>query len=67
MTKDELIDKILELEEELLDDYVYDLKGEEAAEINNNGVESQINYIFESCGEKNATKEILELINRYEG
>jgi hypothetical protein len=35
-----------DLDEEELDELVHDLKGEEAARINNGGKESQINYIM---------------------
>lgn len=37
---------LLALSEEELDELVHDLKGQEAAEINNQGKEAQVDYIL---------------------
>lgn len=42
MTREEL----LELDEEELDEMVHDLRGKEAADINNGGRDAQVNYIL---------------------
>lgn len=48
-----------EIGEGCLDDAVHDLKSEEAARINNDGVQAQIDYIIQTCGRDRAI-EIIE-------
>jgi len=43
--------KDAKIDSESLDDEIIDLKTDEASEINNGGLHSQIKYLLESCGE----------------
>jgi len=51
MTKQEIVERVLhaDVNTEIVDYLVYDLKGEEAAAINNGGLEKQMQYILECC------------------
>jgi hypothetical protein len=49
MTRDEIIKKVKEDNVDL-DEHVHELKAQEAANINNEGVESQIDYMLEKGG-----------------
>lgn len=51
MTRAEIIKKVIEDKlEEQLDEHVHELKAQEAADINNQGVESQLDYMLEQGG-----------------
>lgn len=53
MTKDELIAALKEKFEgtdHALDDHVHDAKAGEGSEINNNGLEAQLEYLYETNG-----------------
>jgi len=45
-----------------LDDLVHDAKSEEASDINNQGIESQVQYLVDSWGWKEAVKAIRETL-----
>ncbi len=53
----------LGIEESDLDDYVHELKSEEAKEINNNGLRAQIHYLVRSNGAK-WTKDTIKAIGQ---
>lgn len=48
--KEALRKRVMKLNEGALDDYVHDLKNEEAATINNGGLNDQFDYLAESGG-----------------
>jgi hypothetical protein len=52
----------LEIGDGCLDDAV-DLKSEEASRINNDGVQAQIDYIIQSCGQERAVDVIEEALS----
>lgn len=45
-----------------LDDYVHDLKSQEASAINNSGLEAQLEYIYGDIGKEVFDRAIKELI-----
>lgn len=47
---------------ELLDEYVHDAKGDEAAEINNRGLDAQLEYLAEAW----SLKELKDLLDEKE-
>jgi len=52
MNKNEVLKKIREKHTSAdLDDHVHELKSQEAAEINNRGVDFQLHYLMTECGQ----------------
>ena len=62
MTTDELLGNLLEkLESSDLDNLVHEIKAEEAAEINNSGLDGQLHYLREQLGDRDLKNFIEEI------